>query len=123
MAPPGYATTLKIVQVQNLGFLAGGTYPAKRRPIVTAWFREDRTKGKELLRHLKRDEGVRSLCETPLLLSLLCIQFRHDLALPKRKTELFKRCIEAFYGTGMLVEIFVEIRYTRVCRMIARSGF
>ena len=66
------------------------------RTIVTAWFREDRAKGKELLRHLRRDEGVRSLCETPLLLSLLCIQFRHDLALPKRKTELFKRCIEAF---------------------------
>ena len=45
---------------------------------------------------MNRDEGVKSLCETPLLLSLLCIQFRHDLALPKRKTELFRRCIDAF---------------------------
>ena len=71
------------------------TEPAVRT-IVKAWFREDRTKERELLRHLKRDEAVRSLCETPLLLSLLCIQFRHDLALPKRKTELFKRCIDAF---------------------------
>ena len=71
------------------------TEPAVRT-IVKAWFREDRTKERELLRHLKRDEAVRSLCETPLLLSLLCIQFRHDLALPKRKIELFKRCIDAF---------------------------
>ena len=66
------------------------------RTIVDAWFRQDPKKSKELLRHLKRDDSVRSLCETPLLLSLLCIQFRHDLALPKRKTELFRRCIDAF---------------------------
>lgn len=64
--------------------------------IVAAWFRQEPDKSKTLLRHLKRDDGVRSLCETPLLLSLLCIQFRHDLALPKRKTELFRRCIDAF---------------------------
>ena len=35
MAPPSYATTPKIVQVQNLGFLAGGSYPAKRRRLNT----------------------------------------------------------------------------------------
>ena len=66
------------------------------RTIVKAWFRDDQEKSKKILRHLKQDAGVRSLCETPLLLSLLCIQFRHDLALPKRKTELFRRCIDAF---------------------------
>ena len=64
--------------------------------IVKAWFKDDRKKANELLRHLKRDAGVQSLCETPLLLSLLCIQFRHDLALPKRRTEVFRRCIDAF---------------------------
>ena len=66
------------------------------RTIVRAWFKNDQDKSKALLRHLNRDAGVKSLCETPLLLSLLCIQFRHDLALPKRKTELFRRCIDAF---------------------------
>ena len=66
------------------------------RTIVEAWFKQEPTKSSELLRHLKRDDSVRSLCETPLLLGLLCIQFRHDLALPKRKTELFRRCIDAF---------------------------
>jgi len=39
------------------------------------------------------DDGVRSLTETPLLLSLLCIQFRHDLNLPKRRDELYSRCV------------------------------
>ena len=63
---------------------------------MKAWFKSEASKARELLSHLERDESVRSLCETPLLLSLLCIQFRHDLALPKRRTELFKRCVDAF---------------------------
>ena len=64
--------------------------------IVKAWFKDDRRRGQELLRHLKHDKSVLSLCETPLLLCLLCIQYRHDLALPNRKTELFRRCVDAF---------------------------
>lgn len=62
--------------------------------IIMAWFRDDAEKGEQLLRLLKNDRGVASLTETPLLLSLLCIQFRHDLTLPKRKAELYRRCIE-----------------------------
>ena len=75
--------------------LARLTEPAVHT-IVIAWFHDEARMATKLLAHLQRDESVRSLCETPLLLSLLCIQFRHDLALPKRKTELFKRCIDAF---------------------------
>ena len=75
--------------------LARLTTPAIDR-IVKAWFKQDRKKAQEILRHLKQDKGVQLLCETPLLLSLFCIQFRHDLALPKRRTELFRRCIDTF---------------------------
>lgn len=64
--------------------------------IIEAWFGTDLEKIKKLKLHLRRDEGLESLTETPLLLSLLCIQFRHDLALPTRKTELYKRCVDAF---------------------------
>ena len=71
------------------------TQPAIRA-IVKAWFKDEEKRARQLLTHLRRDESVLSLCETPLLLSLLCIQFRHDLSLPKRKAELFKRCIDAF---------------------------
>jgi len=64
--------------------------------IVNAWFAQDEDKAAQLRHHLENDEGVYSLCETPLLLSLLCIQFRHDLMLPKRRIELYRRCIDAF---------------------------
>ena len=64
--------------------------------IVRAWFVGKPGKAKKLGQHLKRDEDLMALLETPLLLSLVCIQFSHDLTLPRRKTELYKRCIEAF---------------------------
>lgn len=62
--------------------------------IIRAWFSNDEKKAEQLIRHLKADPGVASLTETPLLLSLLCIQFRHDLTLPQRKTELYRRCVD-----------------------------
>lgn len=65
------------------------------KKIVHSWFKNDKEKAKKLLRHLKNDEAVASLTENPLLLSLLCIQFRHDLILPKRKAELYRRCVDA----------------------------
>ncbi len=63
--------------------------------IVSAWFNGDKEKANRLLLLINNDDGVASLTETPLLLSLLCIQFRHDLQLPKRKVELYRRCIDA----------------------------
>jgi energy-coupling factor transporter ATP-binding protein EcfA2 len=66
------------------------------RRIITAWFKSEPPRGSELIRHISRDKGVKALCGTPLLLSLICIQFKHDLALPKRKAELYRRCIDAF---------------------------
>jgi DNA replication protein DnaC len=64
--------------------------------IIRAWFEDEPSTATKLLKLLRREKDVRSLTETPLLLSLLCIQFRHDLTLPKRKTELYERCINAF---------------------------
>lgn len=62
--------------------------------IVKAWFSTERKKAADLCSIIDNDKSIASLTETPLLLSLLCIQFRHDLSLPKRKVELFKRCSE-----------------------------
>jgi len=62
--------------------------------IVRAWFGTDQVRAKKLLSIIKSDREISCLTETPLLLSLLCIQYKHDLALPKRKTELFKRCVD-----------------------------
>jgi len=60
--------------------------------IINAWFTDEPTRAAELKRIIENDSSISSLTETPLLLSLLCIQFRHDLSLPKRKIELFNRC-------------------------------
>ena len=65
---------------------------ASVQKIVKAWFASETDKAKNLLSIIENDPGISALTETPLLLSLLCIQFRHDLALPKRKVELFNRC-------------------------------
>lgn len=63
--------------------------------IIKAWFCDDINKANTLIRHLKNDKDVSCLTETPLLLSLLCIQYRHDLNIPSRKAELYRRCIDA----------------------------
>lgn len=62
--------------------------------IINAWFKADLDKANTLYKHLKNDADVYSLTETPLLLSLLCIQFNYDLNIPNRKAELYRRCIE-----------------------------
>lgn len=62
--------------------------------IIKAWFSTDKFKAETLCRLIKQDRSIADLTETPLLLSLLCVQFRHDLSLPKRKAELFRRCTE-----------------------------
>ncbi len=64
--------------------------------IIRAWFTGRPKKARELIRHLSIDKDVYSLTETPLLLSLLCIQYSNDLNIPNRKTELYSRCIDAF---------------------------
>lgn len=64
------------------------------RKIVRSWFAKDPESGRQLLAVIEHDAGFSSLTETPLLLSLLCIQYRHDLVLPRRKSEVYKRCID-----------------------------
>lgn len=63
--------------------------------IIKAWFKGNPKKSRELINHLSVDKDVYSLTETPLLLSLLCIQYANDLNIPNRKTELYSRCIDA----------------------------
>jgi hypothetical protein len=63
--------------------------------IIRAWFKGSPKKASELIGHLSVDRDVYSLTETPLLLSLLCIQYANDLNIPNRKTELYSRCVDA----------------------------
>lgn len=63
--------------------------------IIKAWFKKTPKKAKELIDHLSVDKDVYSLTETPLILSLLCIQYSNDLNIPNRKIELYSRCMDA----------------------------
>ncbi|MCF5761091.1 hypothetical protein K3H45_14515 [Aeromonas veronii] len=63
--------------------------------IIKAWFKKMPSKAKELIRHLSIDKDVDSLTESPLILSLLCIQYANDLNIPNRKIELYNRCMDA----------------------------
>jgi len=65
------------------------------KKIIRAWFKGSPKKARELISHLSIDQDVYSLTETPLLLSLLCIQYANDLNIPNRKTELYSRCVDA----------------------------
>lgn len=65
------------------------------KKIIRSWFGKDKSSAEKLISVIEADPGLSSLTETPLLLSLLCIQFRHDLVLPRRKVEIYKRCVEA----------------------------
>ncbi|MBW8311501.1 MAG: NACHT domain-containing protein [Rhizobium sp.] len=64
------------------------------KKIVKSWFANDRKAAEELVQLIQADSGLAGLTETPLLLSLLCIQFKHDLQLPRRRVEVYKRCVE-----------------------------
>lgn len=63
--------------------------------IIDAFFINEKDKGEQLKNIINNDKSIDSLTETPLLLSLLCVQFKHDLSLPRRKVELFERCTQA----------------------------
>ena len=76
------------VEIKKLSFIAV-------QSIVREWFSKDLPRAEKLIAMLEVDRTVASLTETPLLLSLLCIQYKNDLALPKRKTELYRRCVDA----------------------------
>lgn len=62
--------------------------------IVRSWFKGRKDLADKLISVINSDSGISNLTETPLLLSLLCIQFKHDLILPRRKVEVYKRCVE-----------------------------
>lgn len=64
------------------------------KKIVKSWFKDEPDRSNRLISVIDSDLSIANLTETPLLLSLLCIQFKHDLTLPRRKVEVYKRCVE-----------------------------
>ncbi|NVM29248.1 MAG: HEAT repeat domain-containing protein [Candidatus Helarchaeota archaeon] len=65
------------------------------REFVKNWFREkEHEKAKAMIRAIMKNERIRSLAKTPLLISIIAIIYEEDKELPQRRVELYERCIQ-----------------------------
>jgi hypothetical protein len=63
--------------------------------FVEDWFGRKRTEALKLKSVIRSQPHISELAVTPILLSLICILFGRDLALPKNRTELYARAVDA----------------------------
>ena len=65
--------------------------------FVGKWFTDNPDKGKACLAELNKPDhrGLRELARSPLLLSLLCINYEETLHFPERRVELYEEAIDA----------------------------
>ncbi|WP_340158890.1 NACHT domain-containing protein [uncultured Maribacter sp.] len=49
---------------------------------------------KPLLNNIREYPQIREIATSPLLLSLICVVYQHDLEISSRRTTLYKRCVE-----------------------------
>ena len=71
--------------------------PEQVQVFARKWFARDETKAKRFVDELSRDEhrGLRELVQTPLLLTLLCLNFEETLTFPARRAELYEEALDA----------------------------
>lgn len=65
--------------------------------FVGLWFADGPAKGKLCLGELARDKNkaIRNLCQTPLLLTLMCLAFDEGMTFPSNRAELYKDALDA----------------------------
>ncbi len=62
--------------------------------FIKKWFiNRSPKRGNQLLSTIAKSPQIAELATSPLLASLLCILFEHDLNLPRNKVELYDRCV------------------------------
>ena len=65
------------------------------RGFTDTWFAgKNERKGRQLSDQISKDMHLRELASTPLLLTLICILYKHDLRIPTNRGELYERCVE-----------------------------
>lgn len=71
--------------------------PEQVQVFARKWFARDETTAKHFVDELSRDEhrGLRELAQTPLLLTLLCLNFEETLTFPARRAELYDEALDA----------------------------
>ena len=65
--------------------------------FVGLWFADSPAKGKLCMGELARDKNkaIRNLCQTPLLLTLMCLAFDECMTFPSNRAELYKDALDA----------------------------
>jgi hypothetical protein len=71
--------------------------PEQVEVFARKWFARDEVKAQRFVDELKRPEhrGLRELAQTPLLLTLLCLNFEETLTFPARRAELYEEALDA----------------------------
>lgn len=91
----GYPGSPLVGRSDELKLVPFGQKEIKR--YVETRFNKDKEKGSELLRQLRGNPAMRGLAQNPLLLSMICKLFDESKEyLPKRRVELYKRCLDDF---------------------------
>ena len=69
---------------------------AQRDRFIANWFaaKEQEQHIEPLRELLSRSEGISELTTNPLLLSLICLLYENEIDLPRKRSELYKRCVE-----------------------------
>jgi predicted NACHT family NTPase len=68
---------------------------AQKYSFVEDWFGRRKASASKLKAVIRSQPHISELATTPILLSLICILFDRDLALPKNRTELYARAVDA----------------------------
>lgn len=65
------------------------------RQFVGNWFKDEPERGRKCWERLsnKENEATKELAHTPLLLTLLCLQYRHAGGFPAKRATLYKRAL------------------------------
>lgn len=66
--------------------------------FIQLWFEENAQIANELWKLLEsgEHEGTRALCTSPLLLTMICLEYRRSLQLPNNRAVLFERALRLF---------------------------
>jgi hypothetical protein len=65
--------------------------------FVRQWFADTTAKGEMCIAEMARDKNkaIRNLCQTPLLLTLMCLAFDESMTFPSNRAELYKDALDA----------------------------
>lgn len=61
---------------------------------INKWFNND-SKAKELINIISNDTHFQEIAGNPLLVSILCVLYERNYPIPKKKSDLYNRCIDA----------------------------